>query len=209
MKKTTSLSVDGFDFDIWKPYPHYEEFNEKYSAYKENSNGLDFYFPDEEEQITEEAKGFLDKHALKYFEGFSVQPETDEEMKNYPVVSVSFSTSKYPIVLEKKGKTYIGPKANKKNFQYDIYSGNKLVLSKKAKDFFEANIPGIQFEEVFDAAGKHSWYLAEGFTTLQYPRIYPAYTTVKPGAKGGFFVSGDGKWDYPDELLICSGSRRW
>lgn len=200
MKTISTLSVESFDYDTFEQLPGYDKFEEKYKLYEREYRTI-FYFDCVKKETIDEAKNLLEDLKLAYKQYFSVELETDDELKNYPIVAIVFNTTKFPIVLETKGKLTIGSKVSKRNF-HNCIGTRKQVFSEKAKVFFEKNIEHIHFTTVFNEKGTQKYYIIENLKQLQNPRIYPEYTSVEAYKDDMFHIENtDGRFDYSEDAL--------
>ena len=110
MKIISSLSVESIDYDSFETLAGFDEFEEKYKSNQRQYRTY-FYFDSTETERIEEVKLFLDDFKLVYKQYFSVELETDEELKNYPIVGIAFNTTKFPVLLEKKINGSLGIKS--------------------------------------------------------------------------------------------------
>ena len=97
MKIISSLSVESIDYDSFETLAGFDEFEEKYKSHQRQYRTY-FYFDTSEKGKIEEAKLFLDDFKLVYKQYFSIELETDEELKNYPIVGIAFNTTKFPVL---------------------------------------------------------------------------------------------------------------
>lgn len=174
MKTFLSIRVDSINYKTWKPIPNATVFKERYTKNLVGTKDYKFY----EQDTWPSVKNDLDKLKLNYMLGYGLELETDEELKSHAACILDLNADHN--VAEKKTFDWIINTAMvKKGIAKDIDT-QEFFVGKKAKSFFEKQVPDMTFAEVKAKKSTLTKYYHMTIPLLNYPmEIFKAEGVVK------------------------------
>jgi hypothetical protein len=167
MKIYFYLDVVLTNYDTLEPMPSGNVFSVEFSKFSETKRLFKFLNIDD----CKLAEKRLIELNLKYKKTYSVEFENDNEFKEHPCFFLALPTEQNLINSNEDTVTVNVKKMSKKEIAIDL-TENIIILSKKAKEFFEKEIDFIKIEEIIDISEKKIFYKISTLPVLEIPIVF-------------------------------------